>query len=398
MFELPVEEKKMSTSESERSPMPLEGIRILDLGTMTPGKYCTLLLADLGAEVIRVERHTAVASPITEEDVILNRNKRSIALNLRSDEGRQVFYRLAKNVDVVLESNRPGTVKRLGVDYETLKVINPGLIYCSLSGVGQEGPYSQLPGFDIIFMALGGLLGLLGGKNRPPIVPGAYISDAGSGLIAVIGILTALLARHTTGKGQYVDIAMLDGVLSLLSTVSGFQRPSGEPAQAESLGRVMPGYNVYETGDEKYLTLGIFRYQSWQSLCQVLGREDFIEHQWATGSKQEEILSFFEKIFRTKTRDEWCRQLRELDIEVAPVNDLEEVYCDPQVIHRRMVVEVEHPATGKIKQLGIPIKFSDTPGQIRNVAPSIGEDTKVMLKELGYSEDDIEALRATEAI
>jgi len=383
----------MVESTAGKAMLPLEGISILDLGTMTPGKYCTFLLGDLGAEVIRVERPTAPSTEISDEDLVLNRNKRSIALNLRTEEGKQVFYQLAQNADVILESNRPGVTRRMGVDYDTVRGINPNIIYCSLSGFGQDGPYHQLPGFDLIFMAIGGLLGLIGG--HPPIVPGVYVSDVGSGLLATIGILTALVARYKTGKGQLVDVAMLDGMVSWLSTISGVQRLSDEQ---EMPSWVMPGYNVYETKDGKYLALGIFRPQSWQALCQTLGREDLIDQQWAMGTKLEEMLSFFQKTFRTKTTDEWYHLLRDLDVEVGPVNSPQEVCSDPQVLHRRMVVEVEHPIAGRVKQVGIPIKFSETPGKIRSPAPTIGEDTEAILQELGYSEESIESLRHAQAI
>ena len=376
----------------------MEGIRVLDLGTMTPGKYCTQLLADLGADVIRVERHTAASDSIDEEDLVLNRNKRSIALNLKTEEGKRIFYRMAEDTDVILESNRPGVVNRIGVDYETIKKINTRIIYCSLSGFGQDGPYAQLPAFDMVFMAIGGLLGLLPGKGRTPIVPGIYISDAGSGLLAAVGILAAVVARERTGKGQHIDLAMLDTVLSMLSTVSGGQRPSGEPLQAETLGVTTPGYNIYETKDGKHLALGIFRPQSWQALCQALGCEDYIEQQRATGETQGKIVSFLKDAFRTKTRDEWCRELRDLDVEVGPVNHLPDVFSDPQVLHRRMVVEVEHPVAGKIRQIGFPLKASETAEHIRRPAPCIGQDTEAILEELGYNQDQIAAMKNAQAI
>ncbi|MBW1681712.1 MAG: CoA transferase [Deltaproteobacteria bacterium] len=209
-------------ADSNTDNLPLGGIRVLDLGTMTPGKYCTHLLSDLGADVIRIERHFAASIQIDDEDLILNRNKRSIALNLSTDEAKQVFYKLAQSADVILESHRPGVTSRMGVDYETIKKTNPRIIYCSLSGFGQDGPYAHLPAFDVVFMAIGGLLGLTAEKGQPPRVPRIYVSDAASGLLAAVGILTALVARQRTGLGQFVDIAMLDGVLSVLSTVSGF--------------------------------------------------------------------------------------------------------------------------------------------------------------------------------
>jgi crotonobetainyl-CoA:carnitine CoA-transferase CaiB-like acyl-CoA transferase len=225
------------------------------------------------------------------------------------------------------------------------------------------------------------------------------VSDAGSGLLATIGILTAIIARQKTGQGQYLDLAMLDGVLSLLTTISGFIRPTGQLAQAEYLsGGVLPGYNIYEAKEGGYLALGIYRPQSWQTLCQTLGREDFIDHQWATGEKQREIISFLEEVFRTKTRDEWCRQFRELDIEVGPVYSLPEVYDDEQVLAREMVVKIDHPLAGHMRQIGIPFKFSKTPGRIRRPAPVVGQDTEAILRDLEYDDAGIEMLRNAGAV
>ena len=389
----------MTASGGKPSSLPLEGIKILDLGTMTPGKYCTFILADLGAEVIRVERPVPRANSIDDEDLILNRNKRSLTLNLKEKQAKQIFLKLAQGADVILESQRPGSTARLGVDYESIREINPAVIYVSLSGFGQNGPYSQLPGFDMIFLAIGGLLGLLGGKDNPPIVPGIWISDTGSGLLAVVGILTALIARQNTGQGQYLDLAMLDSVLYLLATVSGFQKSSGEFAQEDMINSpVSPGYNIYETGDGKYLALGTFRPQSWRALCQALGKNDLIDQQWATGQKRVETISILQETFRTKSRDEWCQLLKELDIEVGPVNNIGEAFDDPQVLHRQMVVDIEHPMAGQMRQIGLPFKFSETPGQIKRPAPLIGQDTEAILMEMGYSEKDIGEFRDAEVI
>ncbi|MBU2550258.1 MAG: CoA transferase [Proteobacteria bacterium] len=385
-------------TEAERNT-PLAGLRVLDVGTMTPGKYCTLLMADLGAEVIRVERHTAATKRIDDEDLILNRNKRSVALNLRSEAGREVFFKLARRADVIIESHRPGATRRMGIDYESVRAVNPAVIYASLSGFGQDGPYAQRPGFDLVFMAFGGLLGLMAEPGRPPRVPGIYASDAGSGLLAAIGILSGLFARQRTGRGQFLDVGMLDGVLSMLSTVTGFLHPSGRPAQADFLGGVvLPCYNVYETADGRYLALGAFRPQSWQALCAFLEREDLIEHQWAAGEKHDEVLAFLQDAFKTRTRDEWVTRLAALDVEAGPVYDLPEVYADEQVRHRQMVVEVEHPKGGVMKQIGIPFKFSDTPAVLGGPAPNIGRDTEAVLGELGYSETDVANLKAAGAL
>lgn len=389
----------MTASRGDSAPLPLEGIKIIDLGTMTPGKYCTFILADLGAEVIRVERPASQSQTIDDESLILNRNKKSLTLNLKEDQAAQIFHRLAQDADVIIESNRPGSTARLGIDYDSIREINPAIIYVSLSGFGQDGPYSQLPGFDMIFLALGGLLGLLGRDCIPPIVPGIWISDTCSGLLAVVGILTAVIARKNTGKGQYLDLAMLDSVLYQLAAVSGFRKSSGEFAQEDMINSpVNPGYNIYETADGKYLALGTFRTQSWRALCQAIDRSDLIDQQWAAGDKRVETISIFQEAFRTKNRDEWCQQLRDLDIEAAPVNSLGETFDDPQVLHRQMVIDVEHPIAGQMRQIGLPFKFSETPGQIRHPAPFIGQDTEAILMEIGYDETEIGGFRAAEVI
>jgi len=382
--------------------LPLAAIKILDLGTLTPGKYCTFLLGDLGADVIRVERPVPETAPesaqLSAEDLILNRNKKSITLNLRTEEAKQVFYQLSEKADVILESYRPGVTRRMGVDYETIKKINPRIIYCALSGYGQEGPYQQLPSFDIVFLAIGGLLSLIGGQDQPPIVPGLYLSDTAAGLFPTIGILTALLARERTGKGQFVDISMLDGAFSWLSLAHGIQYPATKSPEETTLMGPSPGYNVYQTKDNRYIALGIGRQQSWESLCKTLGREDLAEHQGARGEKRDEVLSFLKQTFRTKTRDEWFNELKALDIEIGPVNTPAEAFSDPQILHRQMAVEVNHPIKGKMKQVGIPMKFSETPPEVRGVAPLIGQDTQEILQELGYTQARIEELRKTQAI
>ncbi len=385
--------------------LALDGITVLDIGTLTPGKYCTFLLGDLGAEVIRIERPTPGDSPqsghLSDEDLILNRNKRSITLNLKTEEARQVFYQLLAKADVILESYRPGVTKRMGIDYDTIKQTHPRIVYCAISGYGQEGPYSQLPGFDLVFAAIGGLLSLIGGSQQPPPVPGVYLADTAAGMFSTVGILTALLARERTGRGQLVDISMLDAVVSWLSLGHGVQpadaRPDSKQDDPMASGQ-MPGYNTYRAGDARYLALGIGRQQSWESLCRVLKREDLIDHQAATGEKREEIVSFLEQTFLTRTREEWLELLRPLDIEVGPVNDPAEAFSDAQLLHRQMVLELDHPIRGKTRQVGLPVKLSETPGAVRGVAPLIGQDTQEILKELGYAESGIEELHRARAI
>jgi crotonobetainyl-CoA:carnitine CoA-transferase CaiB-like acyl-CoA transferase len=379
--------------------LPLDDVKVLDVGTLTPGKYCTFLLGDLGAEVIRVERPIRTDAPeadrLSDEDLILNRNKRSISLNLKAEAARQVFYHLSEKSDVILESYRPGVTKRIGIDYETIKEINPRTVYCSLSGYGQDGPYSQLPGFDLVFMAIGGLLSLVGGPNKPPIVPGLYLSDTAAGLLATIGTLAALLARERTGQGKYLDISMLDGAFSWLALAYGSQYPGqAPPAMMDS----SPGYSVYQTKDGRHIALAIGRQQSWESLCKELDRKDMVDRQGITGEKREETLSFLEQVFKTRSRDEWISRLRALDIEIGPVNTPSEAFSDPHILHREMVVEVDHPVKGRMKQVGIPIKLSGAPGEIRCAAPLIGQDSQNILQELGYTSEGIDQLRKAQAI
>ena len=384
--------------------LPLQNIKILDLGTLTPGKYCTFLLGDFGAEVIRIERPVPDDAPesdrLSDEDLILNRNKRSITLNLKEAAAKQVFYQLSAKADVILESNRPGVARRIGVDYETIKVINPDIIYCSLSGYGQDGPYQQLPGFDIVFLGISGLLTLLGGQGQPRVVPGLYLADTAAGLFTTIGILTALVAREKTGQGQFIDLAMLDVAFSWLAISRGTQYPSQPPSSQDddATMELAPGYHIYQTRNGKNISLGIGRQQSWASLCQALGREEFTDRREATGEKREEIVSFLNQAFRTKTQEEWLQQLRALDIEVGPVNTPDEAFIDPHLQYRQMALDMEHPIKGKIRQVGIPIKFSETPGEVRRTAPLIGQDTASVLQELGYTPERIEELRQAQAI
>jgi crotonobetainyl-CoA:carnitine CoA-transferase CaiB-like acyl-CoA transferase len=376
-----------------------------------------MILGDLGAEVIKVEAPYEPGAPPIGKGVSphpqderservaayhpLNRNKKSIVLNLRLEEAREVFYKLVKNSDVILEGFRPGTVKRLGVDYETVEKINPEIIYCSISGYGQDGPYQFLPGHDINYISISGALGIIGEPSGPPVIPLNLVADyAGGALHAVIGILAALLAREKTGRGQYVDIAMADGAISLLSVVA-FDYFCNGVILKRGEGMLNGGasfYSPYQTKDEKYISIGCIEPHFWGNLCRELGREDLIPYQQAEGEKREEIVSYFRDVFRTKTRDEWFDLLKGKNIPIAKVYSIDEVFTDPQVLHRRMAVEIEHPTLGKVKQVGIPIKLSDTPGSIRNLAPLLGEHTEGILQNLGYDREQIESLRKAGAI
>lgn len=386
--------------------LALEGVRIIDLTRILP---FTTLLADMGAEVIKIEEpvrgdYSRWAPPFIKGEssyfMLIHRNKKSVTLNVKSKKGREIFYKLAARSDVVIENFRPGVTKRLGVDYESIRRINPKIVYCSVSGYGQNGPYRDIPGHDINYIGVGGVLGLSGFRDGPPAIPGSQIAGLGGCLLATVAILTALLAREKTGDGQYIDVSMTDGVVSWLTIPAAFFFAEGKPVNREGLPVLgeFPCYKVYECKDSKFISIGCLEERFWSNLCKVLGREEYIGHQWATGKKREEIFSEFRRIFKTKDRDEWFEILAKADVCAAPVHSLDEVFKDPQVLHRKMIIEVEHPIAGRIKQLGIPIKFSETPGGIRTPAPSLGQHTREILLELGYSENEIDEMRRSGVI
>jgi crotonobetainyl-CoA:carnitine CoA-transferase CaiB-like acyl-CoA transferase len=399
--------------------MPLEGITVLDLTRLAPGPYCTMILADLGADVIKIEepgpptgRRAQQAGGLSSAPPrygvdrhsphwALNRNKKSVGLNLKHDEARQIFYQLAERADVVVEEFRPGVATRLGVDYDALRQRNPRLIYCAVTGYGQSGPYKDLVGHDINYISMAGCLGMIGPHGGPPVIPHNIIADfAGGGMHGAIGVLAALMARERTGRGQFVDIAMTDGVYSLLvSHLSTYFATGMVPRRGETL---LDGgahyYNVYETKDGKWMSIGSIEPWFYANLCKALGREDFLPHEFAEGEKREEIKQAFRDIFKTKTRDEWFDLLTQHDICVGKAYDLDETASDPHLRARDMIVEVDHPEVGPVKQVGISVKLSDTPGQIRFLAAPLGTHTEEILADLGYPPQKIAQLRAEGAI
>ncbi len=383
-----------------------------------PGTWTTGLLADFGAEVIKVERFPTnnldfsimgilpVKSPEQQRRRLafdsMNRNKKSIALNLKVTEARDIFLRLARKSDVVLEGYRPGVAKRLGVDYETLKEINPRIIYCALTGYGQTGPYKDLPGHDINYIGIAGVLDLTGKPDDAPVLPGTQVGDWGGGAsMATIGILLSLLARHKTRQGQFIDISMTDGVISWLGSYArDFFAEGVIPKRGETVPTGGFPYNaVYQTKDGKYISVGCWEPWLYENLCSALDRKDLIPLQHAPEEKRKEIFSTFQAIFSQKTAEEWFTLFKDSNVPVAPVHSFEEVFNDPQVTERGMIVQLDHPEFGAVKQIGTPIKVSETPGEIRSFAPRHGEHTEEILKSLlGCSQDEIIQLREKQAI
>lgn len=388
----------------------LDGIKVLDLTRLLPGAFCTQLLADYGADVLKIEHpvggdYNRQFAPIAKEEsgsfLLLNRNKRSLTLDLKQATGKEIFRRLALEADVIVEGYRPGVMKRLGLDYESLREANPGLVYCAITGYGQDGPYAQAAGHDLNYMALTGALQLFGTPQTGPIVPGLSIADVGGGsLMAAFGILAALMARKSSRRGQFVDISMTDGLVSWLcyhaaDYLFGGIEPKG--GGRPFLGAA-PCYNVYRCADDRYITLGVIEEHFWTAFCDLVGRPDLKGDQWPTGPACERQFAAVSAIFLSAPRDVWVARLAGADIPSSPVNGMAEAFADPQLQHRQMLFHMDHPREGRIPQLGFPIKFSATPGSARTPPPLLGEHSSEVLAALGYGETDIADFRRSGVI
>ena len=393
---------------------PLEDVKILDLTRLLPGGFCTLLLADLGADVIKVEdtgqgdyvrwappyygdeEHT----PLGTRSAIylsLNRNKRSIRLDLKQEAGQQALIKLAETADVLVESFRPGVLDKLGVGYDVLRQANPALVYCPITGYGQDGPNRDRAGHDQNYLGLNGILGLTGEAGGPPIQSGAQIADLGGGaLMAAVGILAALQEARRSGEGQMVDISMTDGSLAWLAMEAGRYFGSGEvPRRGDiMLSGGIVCYRPYEAADG-WVTCGALEPKFWARFCQAVDRPELIEKQFEKpGSDAHGEIA---EVFKTRTRAEWKAFNDEHDAMIEPVLDLGEALESELVREREMVVSYEQPEMGEVKQLGFPIKLSRTPASIERPAPALGEHTTEVLTEVGYSAEEVQMLEESGA-
>lgn len=371
---------------------PLQSIRVLDLSRLLPGPFCTMLLADFGAEVIKIEapdlgdyaRH--YEPKIDENSVMfhsLNRNKKSVTFDLKTDEGKDQFLQMIGKADVVVESFRPGVMKRLGLDFPVLEKINPRLIYCAISGYGQTGPYAEMPGHDINYISYAGLLELMGEKDGKPIVPAVQVADlAGGAYPAVTGILLALLEREKSGKGQFIDISMMEGVISLLqSTLPNYLMkniPSKRGEQMLSGG--LACYEVYQTKDGRWLAVGALEMKFWYVFCQKIGKPEWIPLLNEPDEVQYKLKHDIQTAMYTKTLAEWMDIFEDAEACVSPVLTFAELVNHPQVQARKMFEAIEQDGI-PVKHIGIPIKLSRTPGKIRAAAPKLGEHTEYYLNQ-----------------
>lgn len=397
--------------------LPLKSIKILDLSRQLPGPYCSMILSDLGAEVIHINNPNyfyASPPPFFQKgrhresafNSILMRNKKSMTLNLKKKEAVDIFYKLVKKADVVLESFRPGVMRKLKIGYDVLSKLNPSLIFCSLSGYGQDGPYEQIAGHDLNYVGLCGILDqnkertLYGepDKVRIPLVPGMQSGDIGGALITTIAILGAIIERGNNPEniGQHIDISMLDSVFSFIPMTAAlhFSRDLNDGVKVDNiLHGEYPFYTVYRTKDNKMLSVGAVEVKFWRDVCKGLGREDLIPNQMSKGNEKEETFKEVQKEFLKKTQDEWMEIFKDLDACVMPVKNFAEACDDPQIIHRKMVAELKHPKFGKVQNINSPIKYSRTTLSIRSLAPKIGQHTIRILKDLNFSDEQIKEFK-----
>ena len=387
-------------------PLPLEGIKILDLSRLLPGPYCSMLLSDLGAEVIKFEQPGVgdyVRDMIPEIFMSVNRNKKSVTLSLKSQKGKDIFHRMVEESDVVMEGFSPGVTKRLGVDYETVKKINPMIVYCSISGFGQDGPYRDVPGHDINYQGVGGVLSIPGRVGEPPSKPGIPVGDLSSSMFAALSILAALMARDKIGKGQYIDVSMTDGIVSWMSVRAGGYLTKGEIPQVNEMGHLSPANDIFETKDGKKITLGALEEHFWKSLCELLGLQELLnDPRYDTHQKRvrdgSEVSERLKAAFLKRTRAEWIEEMNKSRIPCGPVYTMEEVFSDPHILHRGLVQEIDDPKLGKIKQVPFPVKFSETSAEVQSPPPEMGQHTEEVLLAFGYGKEEIEKLKNEKVI
>jgi crotonobetainyl-CoA:carnitine CoA-transferase CaiB-like acyl-CoA transferase len=404
----------MDAQHSQPPPSgPLAGVRVLDLSRILSGPFATMIFADLGAEVIKLENprtgdDTREWAPPYQGDesayfLSVNRNKRGIAVDLKTEQGREIALRLADRADVVVENFRPGTAGRLGLGYDALTARNPGLIYASISGFGQTGPYASEPGYDAIAQALGGLMSVTGEADGEPVRVGNSTADLGAAMWAAIGILAALHARHTTGRGEWIDISLLDGQIASLTYLAGGYFASGEvPRRYGSAHPSIVPYQALRTQDG-HLMVAVGNDALWRRFAPMIGMPELVDDsRFATNpqrvANRVELIRLIEAALAAKGSAAWAEDLSHAGIPAGAINGIDAALVHPQVQAREMVLTVEHPTAGTLRMAGSPIKLSQYTATVRRPPPMLGEHTAEVLSELGYSAADIAAMRDTGTI
>ncbi|WFE76741.1 CaiB/BaiF CoA-transferase family protein [Roseinatronobacter sp. S2] len=396
------------TSKSPPDTLPLSGLRVLDLSQVMAGPYCCMLLGDMGADVIKVEppeagdqTRKAMGFRMKGQDspgfLALNRNKRSITINLKSDTGRKLFYALVRTADIVVENSRPGVAAKLGVDYETLREINPRIIYASISGFGQTGPWAQRPGFDLIAQAMSGVMSAMGIPGEGHVKSGVPIGDLGAGLLAIYGILSAVIGREKSGEGQFIDASLFEAALGLsIWETTEYWATGISPQPLGTANRMSAPYQAFSASDGHFV-VGAANQKLWLSFCNVIDRPDLLEDPRFFDNRSRlqnraALVELLAVVFLADTVASWVNRFLEAGVPAGPINDYAEVLQSDHVSARKMVIELDHPVEGTIRSLGFPVKLSATPQQVRRHPPLLGEHNLEIIAELGL-EDQQGALR-----
>jgi crotonobetainyl-CoA:carnitine CoA-transferase CaiB-like acyl-CoA transferase len=389
--------------------LALDGVQVLDLTQIMAGPFCTMLLADMGADVVKVEKPAGgddirrMGPPFVSGEsaafLAINRNKRSIVVDLKDKQGVELVLSLARRSDVLVQNFRPGTLDRMGLGYEQVRSLNPALVYCTISGFGSTGPYAQRAGFDLVAQGMSGLMSVTGHPGAAPAKVGVPITDLNAGMFATYGILTAYIRRLKTGRGQHVDTSLLESGVAYTFWESAVYFATGQvPAPVGSAHRLTAPYQAFRTSDG-YINIGAANQPNWERLCRAIDRDELIEDPRFVEPADRmnnltELVATLEKTFLAKSSARWLEALEKAGVPAGPIYDMAQVYDDPQVQAREMVVEMDHPVAGRIKNIGIPVKLSETPGSVRRPAPTLGQHTDEVLADLGYSEAEVDRLRA----
>ncbi|MCH8063842.1 MAG: CoA transferase [Chloroflexi bacterium] len=392
---------------------PLEGISVVDFSQILAGPFCTMLLADMGAEVIKVERPNGgddtrrFGPPFINGEgaafLTLNRNKRSIVLDMKNEQGVEIAKKLVAEADVLVQNFRPGVLERLGLGYEAVKAINPAMVYCTISGFGITGPYKSKGGFDLVAQGMSGLMSITGFPGSPPAKVGVPIADFNTGLYSAYAILSAYIHMLKTGKGQHIDVSLMESAIAYTLYESATYFATGEVSgPLGSAHRMIAPYQAFATRDG-HVNIGAANQANWERMCKAVGRDELLEDERFTTNADrmahiEELTEIMNQTFATRTTEDWVTTLEAANVPCGPIYDIGQVYADPQVKAREMEVEIDHPVAGRIKNIGVPVKLSDTPGSIRFAAPTLGQHTDEILGELGFSADEIAKMHESGAV
>src|SRR6202049_304314 len=404
----------MDKFTERRTTGPLKDVKVIDLSHIMAGPACSMLLADMGAEVIKVERlpdgddsRRMVPSTIADQSaafLIMNRNKRGIALDLRTEGGRNVLSRLLKNAGVLIENFRRGTMERMGLGYDAMHALNPKLIYCSISGFGRTGPYADRGGFDLVAQGMSGLMSITGERpGCPPMKAGAPVTDITAGILACVGVLAALHARASSGQGQMVDTSLFEAGITHTYWHSAICFATGQaPGPMGTAHPLNAPYQAFPASDG-WITVGAANQENWLRLLEALGAPELGDDpRFANNAERMRNLSALTAaltpLFQRRTLADWLKRLEESGVPAGPVLDVAQMHADPQALAREMIVETTHPTAGQVKAIGLPIKFSDTPGGVRRAAPVLGQHTREVLREHGFSDTEIDQMAAQGAI